>query len=146
MIWGIHYFTTKLKTKIDVIPRGCFNILFVPTENIYCLITVIFGNINMADADERWGSQKKHTELLTSSQTEKRPSPVINISEKKKTNISTFENSPTTLKHSVSLSSIITHDHTYPSVKKEASIHFNTKISKVQADETETNNIINDIV
>ena len=24
MIWGIHYFTTKLKTKIDVIPRGCF--------------------------------------------------------------------------------------------------------------------------
>ena len=25
MIWGIHYFTTKLKTKIDVIPRGCFN-------------------------------------------------------------------------------------------------------------------------
>ena len=25
MIWGIHYFITKLKTKIDVIPRGCFN-------------------------------------------------------------------------------------------------------------------------
>ena len=25
MIWGIHYFTTKLKTKMDVIPRGCFN-------------------------------------------------------------------------------------------------------------------------
>ena len=24
MILGIHYFTTKLKTKIDVIPRGCF--------------------------------------------------------------------------------------------------------------------------
>ena len=24
MIRGIHYFSTKLKTKIDVIPRGCF--------------------------------------------------------------------------------------------------------------------------
>ena len=26
MIWGIHYFITKLKTKIDVIPRSSFNI------------------------------------------------------------------------------------------------------------------------
>ena len=26
MIWGIHYFITKLKTKIDVIPRSCFNV------------------------------------------------------------------------------------------------------------------------
>ena len=25
MIWEIHYFITKLKTKIDVIPRSCFN-------------------------------------------------------------------------------------------------------------------------
>ena len=25
MIWGIHYFITKLKTKFDVIPRSCFN-------------------------------------------------------------------------------------------------------------------------
>ena len=24
MIWGIHYCITKLKTKIDVIPRSCF--------------------------------------------------------------------------------------------------------------------------
>ena len=24
MIWGIHYFITKLKTKIDVILRSCF--------------------------------------------------------------------------------------------------------------------------
>ena len=24
MIWGIHYFITKLKTKIDVIPRSCW--------------------------------------------------------------------------------------------------------------------------
>ena len=24
MIRGIHYFSAKLKTKIDVIPRGCF--------------------------------------------------------------------------------------------------------------------------
>ena len=29
MILGIHYFITKLKTKIDVIPRGCFNVRFV---------------------------------------------------------------------------------------------------------------------
>ena len=26
MIRGIHYFSTELKTKIDVIPRGCFNV------------------------------------------------------------------------------------------------------------------------
>ena len=26
MIRGIHYFSTELKTTIDVIPRGCFNI------------------------------------------------------------------------------------------------------------------------
>ena len=25
MIWGIHYFITKIKTKIDVIPRSRFN-------------------------------------------------------------------------------------------------------------------------
>ena len=25
MIRGIHYFSTELKTGIDVIPRGCFN-------------------------------------------------------------------------------------------------------------------------
>ena len=25
MIRGIHYFSTELKTKIDVIPRSCFN-------------------------------------------------------------------------------------------------------------------------
>ena len=25
MIHGIHYFCTELKTKIDIIPRGCFN-------------------------------------------------------------------------------------------------------------------------
>ena len=28
MIRGIHYFSTELKTKIDVIPRGYFNIFF----------------------------------------------------------------------------------------------------------------------
>ena len=27
MIWVIHYFITRLKTKINVIPRGCFNLL-----------------------------------------------------------------------------------------------------------------------
>ena len=26
MIRGIHYFSAEVKTKIDVIPRGCFNI------------------------------------------------------------------------------------------------------------------------
>ena len=26
MILGIHYFITKLKTKIDVIPMGCFKL------------------------------------------------------------------------------------------------------------------------
>ena len=26
MIRGIHYFSTNLKTKIDVIPRRCFNV------------------------------------------------------------------------------------------------------------------------
>ena len=25
MILGIHYFSAEVKTKIDVIPRGCFN-------------------------------------------------------------------------------------------------------------------------
>ena len=32
MIRGIHYFSTELKTKIDVIPRGClfhYHILYV---------------------------------------------------------------------------------------------------------------------
>ena len=32
MIWGIHYFITKLKTKIDVIPRSCFKTY----QTIYC--------------------------------------------------------------------------------------------------------------
>ena len=27
MIRGIHYFSTELKTKIDVIPRGCFKLI-----------------------------------------------------------------------------------------------------------------------
>ena len=38
--------------------------LFVPTGNAYCFITVSFGHINMADADERWGSQKKTHRIL----------------------------------------------------------------------------------
>ena len=36
MIRGIHYFSTELKTKIDVIPRSCFKIFF----NSYSLIEV----------------------------------------------------------------------------------------------------------
>ena len=34
MIWGIHYFITKLKTKIDVIPRGCFKLWDIPTPAV----------------------------------------------------------------------------------------------------------------
>ena len=33
MIRGIHYFSAKVKTKIAVIPRGCFNL--APCENIF---------------------------------------------------------------------------------------------------------------
>ena len=29
MIRGIHYFSAEVKMKIDVIPRGCFNIILV---------------------------------------------------------------------------------------------------------------------
>ena len=29
MIRGIHYFSTGLKTKIDVIPRGCFKTSYI---------------------------------------------------------------------------------------------------------------------
>ena len=37
MIWGIHYFITNLKTKIDVIPRSCFNhiIHIIKKWNLY---------------------------------------------------------------------------------------------------------------
>ena len=49
MIWGIHYFTTKLKTKIDVIPRGCFkNLRQAPGHRVldaecsfYCWASVV---------------------------------------------------------------------------------------------------------
>ena len=34
MIWGIHYFITKLKTKIDVIPRGCFNYIVFKNDSL----------------------------------------------------------------------------------------------------------------
>ena len=29
MIRGIHYFSTELKTEIDVIPKSCFNLTFI---------------------------------------------------------------------------------------------------------------------
>ena len=29
MIWWIHYFITKLKTKINVIPSSCFKCLYI---------------------------------------------------------------------------------------------------------------------
>ena len=56
----------------------------------------------MAEADERWGSQKK-THITWD---------IVVLEEKRKTYISTFDNYLTTLKHSVNLSSNITHDHT----------------------------------
>ena len=58
------------------------NILFVPTGNAYFLITVTFGHINMADADGRWGSQKKTQNFGHRREKGKRPSPGINLSEK----------------------------------------------------------------
>ena len=39
MILGIHYFITKLKTKIDIIPRGCFklfNIGYITLNSLQC--------------------------------------------------------------------------------------------------------------
>ena len=41
MIRGIHYFSTELKTKIDVIQRGCFNynphlVHIDPKLNMFC--------------------------------------------------------------------------------------------------------------
>ena len=38
MIWGIHYFITKLKTKIDVIPKSCFNHSCRPIRELFKLI------------------------------------------------------------------------------------------------------------
>ena len=44
MIWGIHYFITKLKTKIDVIPRNCFkrynNISVTTTISSWMIIRI----------------------------------------------------------------------------------------------------------
>ena len=40
MIRGIHYFSTELKTKIDVIPRGCFK-LIVPGRVIMNLFRLL---------------------------------------------------------------------------------------------------------
>ena len=40
MIWGIRYFITKIKTKIDVIPRSCFKTaspIFCKIQNV-CLL------------------------------------------------------------------------------------------------------------
>ena len=37
MIRGIHYFSAEVKTKIDVIPRGCFNIHIVIVFHVIIL-------------------------------------------------------------------------------------------------------------
>ena len=39
MIRGIHYFSAEVKTKIDVIPRGCFKIEKTP------LVPVVYTNM-----------------------------------------------------------------------------------------------------
>ena len=44
MILGIHYFITKLKTKIDVIPRGCFKLNW--WENNYGFMVIILVGLN----------------------------------------------------------------------------------------------------
>ena len=42
MIRGIHYFSTELKTKIDVIPRGCVNfVLECESINAYIIGYVV---------------------------------------------------------------------------------------------------------
>ena len=40
MIWGIHYFITKIKTKIDV-SRICFNLKYIQHNVFYCLCQCI---------------------------------------------------------------------------------------------------------
>ena len=39
MIRGIHYFSAEVKTKIDVIPRGCFKIektyVFIAADPVF---------------------------------------------------------------------------------------------------------------
>ena len=47
------------KSWIPSFYLNTYIIWFVPTGNTYFLITVTFSHINMVDADERWGSQKK---------------------------------------------------------------------------------------
>ena len=47
MIRGIHYFSAEVKTKIDVIPRGCFKInigyqTVFPTKTIFANIVLIY--------------------------------------------------------------------------------------------------------
>ena len=54
MICGIHYFSTELKTKIDVIPRGCFNI------RKYLIVFSKFRSSNHQLAIE----QGRHSEIL----------------------------------------------------------------------------------
>ena len=45
MIRGIHYFSTELKTKIDVIPRGCFN-----NDINICFISIYYCGRNIINS------------------------------------------------------------------------------------------------
>ena len=52
MIHGIHSFSTELKTKIDVIPRGCFNIHITIIYSIYKILfseTLLFKCLNVLE-------------------------------------------------------------------------------------------------
>ena len=62
MIRGIHYFSTELKTKIDVIPRSCFN-LYENTGTLdlqtFCL------KLNKYDIFTHLGVSKTGIEMVT---------------------------------------------------------------------------------
>ena len=45
MIRGIHYFSTELKTKIDVIPRSCFK----PTSVRYLVLAGQLDDLHSAE-------------------------------------------------------------------------------------------------
>ena len=47
MIRGIHYFGTELKTKINVIPRGCFNYYHYYRFNVTFLSRTITSHLSL---------------------------------------------------------------------------------------------------
>ena len=53
MIWGIHYFITKIKTKNDVVPRSCFN-----NVSRYCCLA-LNGSIHVQTGCHHWSWEMK---------------------------------------------------------------------------------------